>query len=67
MRTQSKNIKLLKARENARHQVVIGSSLYLIGWEKGTSFLGQSQSEVKHNQSNHELLSTLTWKLLKLN
>ena len=35
--------KLPKARENAGDQVVIG-------WECGTSFMDQSQSEVKQNQ-----------------
>ena len=35
--------KLLKARENAGDQVVIG-------WECGASFMNQSQSEVKQNQ-----------------
>ena len=38
--------------------------LPLIGWEGGVSFLDQSQIEVKYNQYNLGLLSTLAWKLL---
>ena len=43
MKTQGEITKLLKARENAGDQVVIG-------WECGASFMNQSQSEVKQNQ-----------------
>lgn len=43
-------IKLSEARENACDQVVIGESLYLIGWEGGVNFLNQSQSTLKRNQ-----------------
>ena len=39
-------------------------ALNLIGWEGGASFLDQSHGEVKKNQSNHWLLSTLNWKML---
>ena len=42
-----KATKLPKARENAGDQVAIGFSLHLIGWKRGTSFLDQSQSEVR--------------------
>ena len=35
--------------------------LYLIGWDGGTTFLDQSQSEVKQNQCYVRLLSTLNW------
>ena len=52
MRTQVKTNKLPKARENAGDKVVIGFSFELIGWESGKSFLDQSQSEKKQNQSN---------------
>ena len=38
--------------------------LHLIGWESGASFFDRSQGEVKQNQSNPWLLSTLNWKLL---
>ena len=40
--------------------------LHLIGWESGASFFDQSQREVKQNQSNPWLLSTLNWTLLSL-
>ena len=40
-----KPTKLPKAWENAGNR-------YLIGWESGTSFLDQPQSEVKKNQNN---------------
>ena len=36
------------------------------GWEDDASFLDQSQSEVKQNQCNPRLISTLNWKLLCL-
>ena len=36
--------------------------LHLIGWEGGVSFLNQSQSIVRQNQSNSGLLSTVNWK-----
>ena len=38
--------------------------LNLIGLESGANFLDQSYGEVKQNQSNHRLLSTLNWKIL---
>ena len=37
-----------------------------IGWESGASFINQSQSEVKQDQSKRELLWTLNWKPLRL-
>ena len=54
--------KLLKARENAGDQVVIG-------WECGASFMDQSQSEVKQNQQisgnfPYSLLYLQSWALL---
>ena len=39
--------------------------LRLIGWENSADFLDQSQSEVKLDQSNPRLFSTLNWKLLQ--
>ena len=41
--------------------------MYLIGRESDVSFLDQSQSKVKQNQSNTGLLSTLNWKLFHRN
>ena len=38
--------------------------LLLIGWESGASFVNQSQSEVKQDQSKRNLLSILKWKPL---
>ena len=38
--------------------------LNLIGLEGGANFLDQSHDEVKQNQSNHRLLSTLNSKIL---
>ena len=38
--------------------------LHLIGWERGASFLDQSQSKVTQNRCNPRLLSKLNWKLL---
>ena len=53
------------ARENACDQVArLVLVLHLIGWAGGASFLNQSQSVVKQNQSNSGLLSTLNWKPL---
>ena len=46
-----------QARENACDQVAFGLVLHLIGWVGDASFLNQSQSEVKQNQSNSELHS----------
>ena len=43
---------LRKARENASDEGAIGLVLHLIGWVISASFLDQSQSEVKQNQSN---------------
>ena len=56
-----------KARENVGDQVVISFSLHLIGLESGASFLNQSQSKVKQNQSNPGVLSTFNWKLFLVN
>ena len=53
---------MIKARENASDQVVIG--LHLIGWDCDASFLDQSHNEVKQNQSNPASLLILSWKLL---
>ena len=50
-------------RENAGCLVLV---IHLIGWESGASFLDQLQREVKQNQCNPGLLSTLFWKLLYL-
>ena len=50
-------------RENAGCLVLV---IHLIGWESGASFLNQLQREVKQNQCNPGLLSTLFWKLLYL-
>lgn len=55
---------LPKARENVGDLVVIGFSLHLIGWESDAIFLDQSQNDVKQKESNAELISTLSWKLL---
>ena len=38
--------------------------LNLIGLEGGANFLDQSHDEVKQNQSNHRLISTLNSKIL---
>ena len=59
---REKTCKLPTARENAGDHVVIGAS-FAFDWlrERGTSFLDQSQSEVKQNQCNPVLLN---WKLL---
>ena len=54
-------------RENEGDQVVISFSLHLIGLESGASFLDQSQSKVKQNQSNPGVLSTFNWKLFLVN
>ena len=56
---KAKTSKLLEARENAGDQVAM-VFLYLIGWEDAAIFLDQSQSKAQLNQSNHELLSTLS-------
>ena len=40
------------------------SILHLIGWESDSSFQNQTQNEVKLNQCNLGLLSTLNWKFL---
>ena len=56
-----------KARENVGDQVVSSFSLHLIGLESGVSFLDQSQSKVKQNQSNPGVLSTFNWKLFLVN
>ena len=37
---------------------------YLIGWENGAGFLGQSPSQVKRDQCIHDLPATLNRKLL---
>ena len=50
-------------RENAGCLVLV---IHLIGLESGASFLDQLQREVKQNQGNPGLLSTLFWKLLYL-
>ena len=44
-----------KRRENARKQVLIGFSLFLIGWESGASFADQSQSVIEQKQSRREI------------
>ena len=41
--------------------------IFLIGWDGGVSFLGQSQSKVKGNQSKQGSLSILNWQLLSWN
>ena len=41
--------------------------VYLIGRESDVSFLDQSQSKVKQNQSSTGLLSTLNWQLFHRN
>ena len=52
--------KLPEARENASDHVATTSfSLNLIGRESDTSFLDQSQSEIKKNRRNPGLLPTL--------
>ena len=52
--------KLPKARENALvTKSCLGLVLHLIGWESSASFLDQSQSKVKRNQSNPRLLSKI--------
>ena len=38
--------------------------MHLIGWENGTSFLDQSQSEVNQYECSSQLLSMVNWKLL---
>ena len=60
-----KTSKHSKAREKAGGRVVIGFSFasdWLRKWRQ--FFFDQSQGEVKQNQSNPWLLSTLNWKLL---
>ena len=59
---QVETSKLPEARENANDKVAIVLVLHLIGWESGASFVDQSQNEVKENQSNIDLLSTLNSK-----
>ena len=54
MGTQSKRGNLLDERENASDQARLVFVFHLIGWDCGASFLDQSQSEVKQNQSNPE-------------
>ena len=51
-----------KARENAGDQIRIGFSL--IGWDSGVGFSGPITEQVKQNQCNPGLHSTLNWKLL---
>ena len=51
-----------KARENAGDQIGIGFSL--IGWDSGVGFSGPITEQVKQNQCNPGLHSTLNWKLL---
>ena len=50
MRTLAKLTKLLEARENAGIQVVFGFSFASDWLKSGTSFLDQSQSEVKQKK-----------------
>ena len=51
-----------QARENLASKARLVLILLLIGWERGTYFAGQSQSEVKQNQlAKMKLLSTLSW------
>ena len=54
-----KTNKLSEARDNAENHVGKNLALNLIGWERSESLLDQSESDVKHNQSNPGLLSTL--------
>ena len=44
-----------QARENLASKARLVLILLLIGWERGTYFAGQSQSEVKQNQSKGEI------------
>ena len=54
MKTKSKKQQnCLEHEKNANDQVVIG-------WESGTSFLNQSQSEEKQNQALNSIFSPLT-------
>ena len=64
LRTQSKTGKLaIWNVKNTNDQLSLVLVLNLIGWESGTSFLDQSQSETKQNHSNPGLLLTVNLKL----
>lgn len=69
MKTQNRNNQTaLSARKRGQPSHDWFLVLHLIGWESGTIFLDQSQSEVKQNQNqcNLGLLSALNWKWLYL-
>ena len=55
--------KLPKAQENASAQVAIGFSFESDGWEKLHNFSKSITAEVKQQQSNPRLPSTLNWEL----
>ena len=59
MRIQSEN-KQTDWSAGKRRWLSCDGFLHLIGWEDAASFLDQSQSKAQLNQSNHELLSTLS-------
>ena len=59
-----KTIKLAKAPETRVSKLRLFLILHLIGWDDGASFLDQSQSEVRQNQSTLGLLLKISWKLL---
>ena len=59
MRTQNH----LKRGKTRAPKSCLFSVLHLIGWKCGTSFLNQSHSKVKQNESSPGLLLALNWKL----